>query len=387
MRLIFGGMLLVALGGSAAAQWEPSFSGYVLTLPAYVRLPESARGGGGSADSTLPSLDQLMDVTRVRLKPSLSLPWEGLLELEYEIAGIVQSTGQPVTVERKEIGNQLVDLRWTIAETERYSLIHFIDRLVYRQRFEAGELSVGRQRISWGTGRIWNPTDLFNPINPANFAKIEKDGADAVSARFTLGPLSDLQLVWNPVRNAVSNYGGRLRANAGEYDFSLLAGYFDADIVAGGDFAGNLGKMGVRGEMLVSGLRGGAPGTTVKAIAGLDHQFTPELYVLAEYQYNGAGKSDPAAYDLEALVRGEILNVARHYLALSGSCLIHPLVTLGLTGMVNMNDGSQFYAGTASYSATENLALGLGFQLFAADPGDEFWYYPVTAYLKIEYYF
>ena len=56
-------------------------------------------------------------------------------------------------------------------------------------------------------------------------------------------------------------------------------------------------------------------------------------------------------------------------------------------GTLNIDDGSQFYAGTVSYAATDNLVLGLGLQAFVADMGDEFWYYPGTAYLKFEFYF
>jgi hypothetical protein len=387
MKPLWGAVLMLTAVSRSVGQWETSFSGYVVTLPAYLALPTGTPGSTGSTDSIGISRSQLMDVTRLRLRPSLSLPWNGLLELEYEMAGIVQSTNQPVTVEQKEIGRQVVDLRWTIAESDHYSLIHFIDRLVYRQRLDFGEICIGRQRISWGTGRIWNPTDLFNPINPANFAKIEKDGADAVSAKINLGPLSDVQAVWNPALNAVSNYGGRLRAHSGEYDFSFLGGYFDGKSVAGGDLAGNLGEMGVRGEILVSGIGQKTPAPFVKYIVGIDHQLTPELYALLEYQFNGQGTSDRDAYDFEALYRGEILNVARHYLAVSGSYLIHPLVTLTAMGTLNFDDGSQFYAGTVSYSAGDNVVLGLGLQAFVADVGDEFWYYPGTAYLKFEFHF
>jgi hypothetical protein len=303
------------------------------------------------------------------------------------MAGVAQSPDQPIMVERKQISRQIVNLRWTIVENDRFTLIHFIDRLVYRQRFDFGQLSVGRQRISWGTGRIWNPTDLFNPINPANFAKIEKDGADAVAAKVTLGTLSDFQFVWNPAEHAASNYGGRLRAHAGEYDFSVLGGYFDGKAVAGGDMAGNLGKMGVRGEILASGIGKSGSDLFVKYILGVDHQISPELYALLEFQFNGQGTSDRDAYDTEALFRGEILNVARHSRAGSVSYLVHPLVTLTAMGTVNFDDGSQFYLGTASCSATDNLVLGLGLQAFVGNSGDEFWYYPGTGYLKVEYYF
>jgi hypothetical protein len=381
MKRWWGTIALLLAGTMCPAQWDAQFSGYVLTMPATLSLPSAL------ADSSGISRYQVMDVTRLRLRPSLSLPWDALLEVEYEMAGIVQSTDQTVNIERKQISRQVLDLRWTIVETDKFSLIHFIDRLVYRQRFDFGQLAVGRQRISWGTGRIWNPTDLFNPINPANFAKIEKDGADAVSAKVTLGTLSDLQLVWNPAEHAVSNYGARLRANAGEYDFSLLGGYFDSRAVAGGDFAGNLGKMGVRGEILASGMEKGGSAMFVKYILGLDHQITPELYALLEYQFNGEGTADKDSYDIDALFRGEVLNVARHYLAASASYLVHPLVTLVAMATLNFDDGSQFYVGTVSYSASDNLVLGAGAQAFLGDPGDEFWYYPGTAFLKLEYYF
>jgi hypothetical protein len=381
MRALGVAILTLAAVRGGAGQVETSFSGYVLTLPALLSLSPAA------ADSAGLSRHQVMDVTRIRLRPSLSLPWNALLEVEYEVAGIVQSTDQPVMIEREEIGRQVTPLRWSISHSARYSLIHFIDRLVYRQRFEAGELAVGRQRISWGTGRVWNPTDLFNPINPVNFAKVEKDGADAVSAKVNLGTLSDLQIVWNPVRRGAPNYGTRLRTHAGEYDFSILGGYFDGSSVAGGDLAGNLGPLGLRGEILWSGAGPKHPAAYVKYIAGVDDQVTAQLYALVEYQFNGQGSENPSAYDVDALYRGETLNLARHYLAVSASYLIHPLVTLTATGTANFDDGSQFYAGTASCSATDNLVVELGLYGLVADPGDEFSFYPGAAYVKLEYYF
>jgi hypothetical protein len=372
--------LLVASSG-ASAQWEPGFSGYVVTMPAYLRLnPDIAASSGLDQD-------QLANVTRLRLRPSLSFPWDALLEVEYEMSGLIQSTDQPLLVEQRDIGRQVFDLRWTIAESDHYAVIHFIDRLVYRQRLPAGELAVGRQRISWGTGRIWNPTDLFNPINPVNFAKIEKDGADAVSAKLFLGTLSDVQAVWNPAGNAPANYGARFRSHVETFDFSLLGGYFDSSPVAGFDMAGDLGESGVRAEFLYSGLFTSDAEQYAKLIVGADHQFTPEFYGLVEYHFNGLGTSDRDAYDIEGLFGGTVLNVARHYVAGMASYLVHPLVTVSLMGTVNLNDASQFYSATATCSAADELVLGAGVQLFAGGVGDEFWYYPFTTYFKLDFYF
>ncbi len=374
-------LLLVGALTESPAQWEPDFSGYIVTLPSYLSLNRDLADSAGVARS------QLANVTRLRLRPSLAIPWNALLEIEYEVAGLIRSTDQPILVERTDISRQVLDLRWTIAESDHYALIHFIDRLVYRQRFSMGEVDIGRQRISWGTGRIWNPTDLFNPINPVNFAKIEKDGADAVSARIFLGTLSDVQAVWNPAKDATASYGARLRANVGVYDFSFLGGYFDSAPVAGFDMAGNLGPMGVRAELLYSGLAKSGVEKYVKAILGADQQFTPELYGLVEYHFNGQGAAEKSAYDIDALFRGSVLNVARHYVAVMASYLVHPLVTASIMGTVNLNDGSQFYNGTVSYSAAEELVLAAGLQMFAGGQGDEYWYYPLTGYLKLDFYF
>lgn len=381
MRCLWTLALLSLFADRLASQWEPEISGYVVTMPAFLSFDRSL------ADSVGVAPTQLVGLTRFRLRPSLSMPWNALLEVEGEVSAVARNGGQYLIGQGESVGRQVLDLRWTLAASDHVAIVSFIDRLVYRQRWSWGELAVGRQRISWGTGRIWNPTDLFNPLNPANFAKIEKDGADAVSAKVFLGTLSDVQAVWNPANTGPSNFGARLRTNSGTYDIALLGGYFDTAPVTGGDLAGNLGPMGVRAEVLYAGpAKTGTP-EYVKAIAGVDQQFSRTLYGLLEYQFNGQGTTDKAAYDLEAVLEGSILNVARHYVAAMATYQIHPLVTLSLMGTVNLNDGSQFYSSLINYSAGEELLLGGGLQLFVGDRGDEFWYYPLAAYLTLDYTF
>jgi hypothetical protein len=123
---------------------------------------------------------------------------------------------------------QLFDLTWEIASGDHYVLMHTIDRIYLRYGFAAGEAVAGRQRIDWGTGRIWNPTDLFHPINPADFSRIEKTGTDALSFKIYLGQFDDVNLVIQPQdRLDDTNAGLRLRTHAGEYDLAVVGGYFD----------------------------------------------------------------------------------------------------------------------------------------------------------------
>ena len=125
----------------------------------------------------------------------------------------------------------------------------------------------------------------------------------------------------------------------------------------------------------------------VKYILGIDYQFTPELYLLAEYHYNGEGSADRVLYDLPKLLKGDILNLGRDYVAISGSYLVHPLITASATIMANINDGSRFQSVTVSYSVSEDCTVALGGQLAGGDEMDECWYYPNSLFVKVEAYF
>ncbi len=56
-------------------------------------------------------------------------------------------------------------------------------------------LTVGRQRIGWGTARFWSPMDMFNPISPLQIESEERQGVDAASLEFA----SPGALRWNAV--------------------------------------------------------------------------------------------------------------------------------------------------------------------------------------------
>jgi hypothetical protein len=363
------------------AQYEFSFSGYVVDLPAYQRM-----------NDWIPKLiggdrDQWINVTRLRLRPAFSFWDDAHLALEYEATSTYHTTGVIMTLQQEEPRRQIVKLTWQPVNESRFSVIHFIDRLTFTQRMGTIEIVLGRQRISWGTGRIWNPTDLFNPLNPTSFSKIEKDGVDAVSVKIFLGEFTDLQFVVNPQKNLHGNMGYRFRTNVAEFDFSTIGGIFDERPVIGGDFAGNLFDAGIRGELIVSAERENLKSNFTTLILGADYQWTPELYTLVEYHHNGEGKSDRTSYELLRLIEGEILNVSRDYLALQATVQVHPLVTASFSTIGNMNDGSRFFVGMVSYSCTENSALTLGGQIFTGDQFTEYWYYPGSVFLKGEFYF
>lgn len=363
------------------SQIQFDFTGYLIDLPVYQRNNQNI------SQLFRFDQDQQFNITRLRLRPTIKFSVDSRLSVEYEITTFYQSQLSFSQVALPMAKRQLFDLNWKLLDERHWSSQHLIDRLYFRHEFDFGQITIGRQRIAWGSGRIWNPTDLFNPINPANFAKIEKDGADLISSKFYIGDFTDLTLVFNPQDSNPSNAGFRYRSNLHEYDFSIVSGIFDKRIVIGGDFAGNLFKAGFRGEGIVSGKKENFGSNFVRYILGLDYQFTPKLYALMEYQFNGEGSKNKRQYNLLKLLQGDLLNVARNYLFISGNYLLHPLVTTSLATNLNLDDGSGYILATINYSVGQNTYLGLGGQFFFGNNLDEYWYFPNSVFLKLEFYF
>jgi hypothetical protein len=374
------------------AQTDFEFSGYVAELPMYQRLPSQL--------ATLGNLerDMVVNLTRLRLRPTMRL-WDGAsLSLEHEV-DFLYSTQSMLFSSMSDITNrQAVDLRWHLVDEKHTSLQHYVDRLYFRQNFTWGSIIAGRQRIQWGTGRIWNPTDLFNPINPASFDKIEKDGADAISAKLYLGSFTDLQAVVNfrkarGQREGVSapdstNAGIRFRTNYSEFDLSAMTGWFDRRMIMGGDFAGNLFEAGVRGEVVYVMEGENQPNSDyLRMVFGADYQFTSRFYALVEYLYNGEGFSEPEQYEIFRLYQGDILNLNRKYIYLGGTYLVHPLVTATAGAIHSLGDGSGFISLVASWSSSDNSMVSAGFMLPYGSTRDEYSYYPSSLYLKGEFHF
>jgi hypothetical protein len=145
------------------SQAKIDFDGYVVNVPAYLRLND--------LQASFQNVDQnyWIDVTRLRLRPTINLSETGYIALEYEAATTYQSGILKLLAPSSGNRRQLFDLSCDILKNDRWNVLQSIDRLYYRQQVVAFDISIGRQRIAWGSGRIWNPTDLFNPLNPTTF--------------------------------------------------------------------------------------------------------------------------------------------------------------------------------------------------------------------------
>ncbi len=364
------------------AQLDYSFSGYVVDFPVFSIMNKEL--------SNLFGIDrnQFLNLTRLRLRPEVYL-WNGArFNAEYEADVLYSKQNEFSFLNPVSTNRQILNLNWTITDKNNIKVSHYIDRLYLRQGFSNGNIIIGRQRIAWGVGRVWSPIDLFNPINPANYSKIEKDGADAVSFTYSFGSFTDVNLVYNPQdKFQNSNAGFRFRTNFDEYDLAFVGGHFDNRFVLGGDFAGNFFDAGIRGEGIISMDKYDLSNNFVRFIFGMDNQFTSKLYAMFEYQYNGEGAPNKNSYDLLALLDGKVINLSRNYLFLSASYQITPLFTATAAENMNLNDGSGFANLSGAYSLSDNSTMTLGALISYGSNFSEYWYYPSSFYIQGQVFF
>jgi len=183
------------------------------------------------------------------------------------------------------------------------------DRVEYQYALYRGFLSfesrhfesvVGRQRVPWGVGRLWNPIDRFNAIRPLAIQADQSPGVDAVLARALFSGLSQLEAVFAPGRTSAEHaYAARYQGVVWNVDVGLVGGVFDEAPVGGVDLALNVGGAAARAEITYTHPDTtfwpiGAPGPLPlddfwQVVVSIDTMLDwgTGLYLLAEHLYNG----------------------------------------------------------------------------------------------------
>jgi len=125
-----------------------------------------------------------------------------------------------------------------------------IDRLYLDYTSGNWQFRVGRQRINWGINTAWNPNDIFNAYSFTDFDYEEKPGSDAILAKYYINYASSIEIAVKAFDDWEKAVAGMLFSwNQWNYDFQLLAGYMQNNLVGGGGWAGNLWNAGFKGEI------------------------------------------------------------------------------------------------------------------------------------------
>ena len=255
----------------------------------------------------------------------------------------------------------------------------------------------GRQRVAWGTGKLWNPTDVLNPYQPTSVEPDERRGVDALYARTSLGDVGQAEYVWAP-NDTWPNHAmlARVHGDAAGWDWSLMGGktaVSTASVMGGGDFAGTFLDGTLHGEWAYLAPQVRTP--YWKADLGYDYTFSHDSYwrvlkdaaLVVEYFHAGNGQTSPARYNFAPEITGTEVTVAQNYFGATFTKDLNALLKFQAVVVANADDGSTFAAPSLIWNALENLYLSASLQRFGGGLSTEFGRQPNQSVLMAQYYF
>ncbi|SHI77404.1 hypothetical protein SAMN02745165_00827 [Malonomonas rubra DSM 5091] len=226
--------------------------------------------------------------------------------------------------------------------------------------------TIGRQAIGFGRISLFSPLDVIAPFPPDAIDVDVRPGVDAIKLNhyFGLGGQLGGVVVFGD-ESEHNSYLVTFSENIGLADMLILTGTLRDRPMVGFGLAGELGPVGLKGEL--SWYDGQAEGDLRDdfAIGALEfwYRFNNGLVLLAEYLYNGPGRNDPQDYPLVAasapLQEGLSYLLGRHYLLLAPSYELHPLVTASGLIIYNLRDASCLLRPQLSVSLANDLQLDL----------------------------
>lgn len=290
----------------------------------------------------------LAEVNRLRLK--LDANWQEVMTLHLEPRYYSLIKSEDLSLAGVTNPNQLI---W--------------DRVYLKGRFPQFSLTLGKQRIAWGVGYVWNPTDVFNPYF-LSFAAREEETAnvEAVRLEIPLGELSNIDgYVLTNQPWADTTKGVRIKGHKEKFDFSLsYVSQNEGESQVGLDFVGEVFGMGVRGEAAFK--KAALVGDYQQLVVGWDYTLENGWGLIMEYFHNGYGFADKNNYDWANNRLG------RDYLFLSASKLIDEITSAKGSIIFNLNDASFLLYPQFSRNIKQNLDLNLEAMILGGQVGSEF---------------
>ncbi len=381
------------------SDWE--YGGYVKNLATYI-------------DGTYEGLPSETGKFQNVFQGRLNVDWYPIDELSFSAQSRHLFTYQKNYYLTSGSFNQLgrssyyFDLKCETIEENDYSFFSEFDRI--NMLWSSGDLEVtlGRQRIAWGTCLVWNPTDLFNAANILDLDYPERPGTDALKMQYYIDETSAIEFAFSPGKtDGDVIYAGRYKTNFWNYDFSFLAGWQKNTLRLGGGWSGDIIGGGFRGEMVYSNpdiilpinpaltpylLPGNLQNLILNksywtAALSYDYTFENSAYLHTEWLYNELGLTENSdRRRIVTLYTGE-LSPSRHSLFFEVAYDITPLLRGDIFFIVNPTDGSWVAAPSLTYSAATNWEIYLLAFPSEGKDGSEFGGFPAQYFLRAQYSF
>ena len=303
----------------------------------------------------------------------------------YLVGDSIESAESGPTFDQTPTGDErrLLDLTWEVDRGDRHRVLHRFDRLALKYRSPQWAVTIGRDAVSWGSGVVFHPMDLFNPFAPTTVDQDYKAGDDLIRIERLFDDGSDLEMLavarHGEVEDDTASVAFKYRALLGGSELDLLAARHYGGEVIGLGLRAPLGGALVRSDLIAVN---DAQGWTLSGVVNVDYSFAvaqSSVYVFAEYFLNGFGVARlPDDLDLlpddlvDRLGRGETFTLMRDYLAVGAQFRWHALVNQNITVIANLHDASKILQTALGYDVSDAARLQVGVIKAMGNQGDEF---------------
>jgi hypothetical protein len=251
-------------------------------------------------------------------------------------------------------------------------------------RIDPLTLSVGRQPVTFGRGRLWRTTDRISTFALTEVDTEFKPGADvlrldaAVAEQTQLTVLAALGELESQDHDleldlSGSSFLGRLTHGWQGGELGVSAGFVRYDVMLGVDVVLDFGELDVYAELTGTRLSERSLSTPIvddervpvpSALVGMTLRPAPKLTLQPEAHYNGFGSFDSDDYLAIALSKrvgiGEQTGLGRLYLGNTTDVELHPLTHLFSSMIVNAGDPSALLSLGVAHNMAQNVDLIVG---------------------------
>jgi hypothetical protein len=330
-----------------------------------------------------------------------SISWQ----LHYELSPVLVSSSLPVGVPTFNVvdGNYRFSdpAANLLGEENTNKVFQNLDRLNFRVQMDAGDLTIGRQAISFGSARIISPTDIFLPFDVRTLNTEYRTGVDAMRFQRPWGDLGEIDIgvvLGNDAKRESSAAFLQVRTNKNGVDYQLALIEFAEQQLTGLGLQTAIWDFGFWLEAAyVNGDR-----NYLRLSTGMDYAFSENTFAQVEYHYNGAGSNNHRDYlaNLDSLPyqRGGVFLLGQNYIMPSFTLQVSPLWFVAMQAIYNLDDNSSFFSISAEYNLVEDFYQDFGYFHFSGndfsltqagvpDLRSEYGANPNTLFVSIRYYF
>ena len=356
-------------------------SGYAKTLDfaAPARENEGAKGLSGNRFRLEGRWNDRRERVNAHLISDSEVLWGTLLASQRQaVSGLIPS-------------DELFELDWDLNEKENFLWRENLHRAYVQARLGKLEARAGRQRIAWGQGRLWNPTDAVNPYNPLSVERQERPGSDLGDLRWNFSALTFLETVYVPKRSArwgKSLMLARLKTNFFKTDLEFMGGKRGGENMMGAGHASQVFDGSFRSETAYV-FDSETRKDFARAAVSYDRSFSlpGTLYLLGEYLYNGIGERSRFDYARVVLDAQDPAFLGREYIGFGAAYDLTALWKAECYGVINLSDGSAFLGPKLSWQAAEDFELAGGYQVFNGRDRTEYGNLRDVGFIQIQWFF